>query len=281
MPIFGFEMKKIFKFSPSIITIFLLLMLPAFIALISFVYISNDKIANSISNRLIERFKFETELSVIDQINPTRSLINSAAEVGSINPQFFNKDESWKYLKSILSQQETSMSAYAGGQDGSFRQVRRLKAGGKIQNIAITEEMKFGLRWIPKDRSSDSYIFIDNLNEKIGTSVTTTDYDPRTRPWYKEAASKNKLIITDPYIFSTTGLPGVTVAAPFFDKNSLAGVVAVDISLETISEFLLSNSVSKRSISVIYDSMGIVIASSEKKDTFKSVNNLKSIIFHL
>ena len=159
-------MKKIFKFSPSIITIFLLLMLPAFIALISFVYISNDKIANSISNQLIERFKFETELSVIDQINPTRSLINSAAEVGSINPQFFNKDESWKYLKSILSQQETSMSAYAGGQDGSFRQVRRLKAGGKIQNIAITEEMKFGLRWIPKDRSSDSYIFIDNLNKK-------------------------------------------------------------------------------------------------------------------
>ena len=48
---------------------------------------------------------------------------------------------------------------------------------------------------------------------------------------------KNKLIITDPYIFSTTGLPGVTVAAPFFDKNAIAGVVAVDISLETISEF--------------------------------------------
>lgn len=77
-------MKKIFKFSPSIITIFLLLMLPAFIALISFVYISNDKIANSISNQLIERFKFETELSVIDQINPTRSLINSAAEVEAL-----------------------------------------------------------------------------------------------------------------------------------------------------------------------------------------------------
>ena len=152
-------MKKIFKFSPSIISIFLLLMLPAFIALICFVYISNNKISNSISARLIDRFKFETELSVIDQINPTRSLVNSAAAVGSINPQFFNKDESWKYLKSILSQQETSMSAYAGGQDGSFRQVRRLKAGSKIQNIEITEEMKFGLRWIPKDRSDSVAVY--------------------------------------------------------------------------------------------------------------------------
>jgi adenylate cyclase len=266
-------MKKIFKFSPSIISIFLLLMLPAFIALICFVYISNNKISNSISARLIDRFKFETELSVIDQINPTRSLVNSAAAVGSINPQFFNKDESWKYLKSILSQQETSMSAYAGGQDGSFRQVRRFKAGSKIQNVAITEEMKYGLRWIPKDRSSDSYIFINDGNENIGTSVATTDYDPRTRPWYKEAALKNKLIITDPYIFSTTGLPGVTVAAPFFDKNAIAGVVAVDISLETISEFLLSNSISDRTISVIYDSMGIIIASSEKRDTFRLINN--------
>ena len=266
-------MKKIFKFSPSIITIFLLLMLPAFIALICFVYISNNKIADSISARLIDRFKFETELSVIDQINPTRSLVNSAAAVGSINPQFFNKDESWKYLKSILSQQETSMSAYAGGQDGSFRQVRRFKAGSKIQNVTITEEMKFGLRWIPKDRSSDSYIFINDGNVNIGTSVATTDYDPRTRPWYKEAALKNKLVITDPYIFSTTGLPGVTIAAPFFDKKSIAGVVAVDISLETISEFLSSNSISDRSISIIYDSMGIIIASSEKRDTFRLINN--------
>lgn len=266
-------MKKKFKFSPSIIGIFLSLMLPAFLVLMYFVYVSNEKIANDISDRLIERFKFETELSVSDEINPTRRLISSAAAVGNIYPEFYGKDESWEYLKSILSQQQTSLSAYVGRQDGSFRQVRRLQPGRVIQNITITEEMKFGLRWIPKERKIDSYIFINNDNEKIDTSAAATDYDPRTRPWYKEAATKNKLIITDPYIFSTTGLPGVTVAAPFFDKNVLAGVVAIDISLETISKFLASQSISDRSVSVIYDSMGVVIASSEKTDIFRKINN--------
>ena len=64
-----------------------------------------------------------------------------------------------------------------------------------------------------------------------------------------------------------------TVAGPFLAKNVLAGVVAIDISLETISKFLASQSISGRSVSVIYDSMGVVIASSEKTDIFRKINN--------
>jgi len=266
-------LKNEFKFSPSIIFIFLVLIIPAFIGLLVFVYIANNKIADSISNKLIERFRIETTLSVRELINPTRRLVNSAASLANINSDFFNNEKSWDYLKSILSQQESSLSAYVGSQDGSFRQVRRVYAGNKIQDKEITSDMAYGLRWIAKERTVDSYIFVNEKGERVGTSTKATDFDARTRPWFKEAVAKKKTTITDPYIFSTTGLPGVTVSTPFFSKSEIAGVVAADISLDTISKFLTSQSISANSLSIIYDSSGTVIASSVQKDMFKKINN--------
>ena len=266
-------LKNKFRFSPSIIFIFLILIIPAFIGLLVFVYVANNKIADSISNNLIERFKIETTLSVRELINPTRRLVNSASSLANVNSDFFNNEKSWDYLKSIISQQESSLSAYVGSQDGSFRQVRRVYADTKIQDKAITSEMAYGFRWISKERTVDSYLFVNDKGEKVDTSTKVTDYDARTRPWYKEAVAKKKLILTEPYIFSTTGLPGVTVAAPFFNKSEIAGVVAADISLDTVSKFLASQSISARSLGIIYDSSGIVIASSEQKDIFKKINN--------
>ena len=244
-------LKTEFKFSLSIIFIFLILIIPAFIGLLVFVYVANNKIADSISNNLIERFRIETTLSVRELINPTRRLVNSAASLANVNSNFFNNDKSWDYLKSILSQQESTLSAYVGSQDGSFRQVRRVYADTKIQDKAITSEMAYGFRWISKERTVDSYIFVNEKGEKIDVSTKATDYDARTRPWFKEAVAKKKLILTEPYIFSTTGLPGLTVAAPFFNKSEIAGVVAADISLDSISKFLLSQSISASSLNYL------------------------------
>ena len=94
-------LKTEFKFSPSIIFIFLVLIIPGFIGLLVFVYVANNKIADSISNNLIERFRLETTLSVRELINPTRRLVNSASSLANVNRDFFNNEKSWDYLKSI------------------------------------------------------------------------------------------------------------------------------------------------------------------------------------
>lgn len=203
------------RLSPSIISIFLVLMVPAFIALIMFVYLFNERTATTTSRSLIERFKLEVVLSVSDLINPMRLLVNSAAALGSAHPHFFSSDGAWDYLKALVSPQPSSQSAYVGLQDGSFRQVRRVSAGGKIQGTAITEEMRFGFRSISGERATENYVFVDDAGRRLAQSSAPTDYDPRKRPWYVEAAAKKKVILTDPYIFSTTGLPGLTIAAPF------------------------------------------------------------------
>ncbi|MEN9761043.1 MAG: hypothetical protein RI906_869, partial [Pseudomonadota bacterium] len=88
---------KSIRLSPSIISIFLLLMVPAFVALIIFVYLFNERTATSTSRSLIDRFKLEAVLSVNELINPMRVLVSSAASLGNVDPNFFAIDGSWDY----------------------------------------------------------------------------------------------------------------------------------------------------------------------------------------
>ena len=60
------------------------------------------------------------------------------------------------------------------------------------------------------------------------------DYDPRTRPWYKDAVSAGGSTLTEPYVDAATGNLIITIATP----ASNAGVVGGDLSLNTLVEII-------------------------------------------
>ncbi|MDG9930273.1 MULTISPECIES: methyl-accepting chemotaxis protein [unclassified Pseudomonas] len=62
------------------------------------------------------------------------------------------------------------------------------------------------------------------------------DYDPRTRPWYKDAVSAGGSTLTEPYIDAATGNLIITIATPAGN----AGVVGGDLSLNTLVEIINS-----------------------------------------
>lgn len=134
-------------------------MIPALIALVAFVTISNAKIAEATSKNFIERLEFETELSLSGLINPSIDFVQLAAALGNISPNFFKDEKSWDYLLASLNQQDSSLSAYAGNSDGSFRQARRVYSGTMLHDVKITKEMQYALRWLSRDNSRDTYIF--------------------------------------------------------------------------------------------------------------------------
>lgn len=61
-----------------------------------------------------------------------------------------------------------------------------------------------------------------------------SDYDPRTRDWYKDAMIKQSTILTDIYTDDTTGGLMVSVASPIGNQ----GVVAGDISLDVLNDII-------------------------------------------
>ncbi|HGF7203260.1 methyl-accepting chemotaxis protein [Vibrio cholerae] len=64
-------------------------------------------------------------------------------------------------------------------------------------------------------------------------------WDPRVRPWYKDAKNAGKLIITAPYADSATGDILISVAAPVKDRSGqFLGSIFYDVSLARLAEIV-------------------------------------------
>jgi adenylate cyclase len=264
--------KKL-RLRPSIVVLFVLLTMPVFFAIIALTYVSNDAIARADADALVERFRGEAIDSIQGMFNPIKSLIRSAAMVGSQQPDFYYDNRSHKYLLSVLLHSDKLISIYVGMSDGSFRQARRINPTTKIQNRLPPAGVKYAFRWIARAAGAaptDHYVFLDAQHDPLGDSDKTTTYDPRLRPWYQQTVDSGKLVITDPEVFAALGLIGFTVAAPIQADGKVTGVVAADITLDGLSLFLSERKISPGTLSYILDTEGGVLANSERTRTYSN-----------
>ncbi|WP_042222380.1 methyl-accepting chemotaxis protein [Oceanobacillus manasiensis] len=109
------------------------------------------------------------------------------------------------------------------------------------------------------------------------------DYDPRERPWYQSAMeNKGKVIITDPYVSSSTEVVVVTIAKATADG---LGVIGVNLQLDSLSEMVDEINIGKEGYVFLLDENSHYIthpsneAGSEAtqefmKDLYKSNNGM-------
>ncbi|XMD58264.1 Cache sensor-containing MCP-domain signal transduction protein [Campylobacter lari subsp. concheus] len=104
-------------------------------------------------------------------------------------------------------------------------------------------------------------------------SDITSGYDTKNRPWYKEAKTAGKLIVTDPYVSASSGQVTVTYAAPIYSDGKFIGVAAGDYDLSRFSNDVLSLGHSNSSYVAVYDREG-VITFHEDKERMLTKNDL-------
>ena len=86
-------------------------------------------------------------------------------------------------------------------------------------------------------------------------------YDHRKRLWYKEAIKNKRMVWSKPYINVGTNELIVTCSKPFYSpKNKLIGVVAADVTLKVLNNYILNTQIGKRGYSFLIDSKGNLIA---------------------
>jgi serine phosphatase RsbU (regulator of sigma subunit) len=96
------------------------------------------------------------------------------------------------------------------------------------------------------------------------------DYDPRQRPWYQGAvaaqagrpdqtATADAVFWTDPYMFYTLKMPGVTAALAFAGRDGRERVIAIDLLLTDISKFTTTLRVGEHGAVMILTDQGRVI----------------------
>ncbi|HEY6131048.1 MAG TPA: HD domain-containing phosphohydrolase, partial [Halioglobus sp.] len=89
-----------------------------------------------------------------------------------------------------------------------------------------------------------------------------TDYDVRTRPWFTTAIASDAAQFTEPYIFAQLGVPGRTVSKRLENSET---VVAIDMTMATIAEFLTQHKISRQGDVYLFTADGQVIASSREQ----------------
>ena len=261
------------RLKPSILTLFILLTVPVLAAIIVLNYVSNNRIARANGQELVERFRREAVDSIQEIFVPIKSLVRAAAVLGDQQSEFYADNRSIKYFEAILQHSPKIVSVYAGLSDGSFRQARRIDPKVAIFDKPPPAGTQYAYRWIEKRDGAgliDRYVFFDANGQGLGAVEGPTAYDPRNRMWYRDTAESGGLFITDPDVFAALDLIGFTVAQSFSKDGEVRGVIAADITLEGLSQYIAEHRVSPHTLSYVLDRQGRVLAASDLSKTYSA-----------
>ena len=216
-----------------------------------------------------------TDLKIYEFFNPAHVLVDSISQLATDDPKFFREGKWTNYLLGNLNSSPNFLSLDLGFEDGSFCSIKRIDPSDKVFGSPVPASATYAVRWINKQSKEPNtyhYAFYNDDRKEVGTMSSNESYVPKSRDWYKDASKEGKLIITNPALKKSGGM-GLSIAKPFFSGNNLAGVVAIDISLNEINHFLNKQLISKDSVSLLIDDHGFIIASSDEKEAAKKIDS--------
>jgi methyl-accepting chemotaxis protein len=100
------------------------------------------------------------------------------------------------------------------------------------------------------------------------------DYDPTSRPWYRQAVAAGKPVVTPPYVDAGTGHLVVTFASPVIRDGDVKGVVAGDLTMDSVIANVTSIHPTPASFGMLVDSDGEIVAHPDPKLTLKPLAGL-------
>jgi HD-GYP domain-containing protein (c-di-GMP phosphodiesterase class II) len=115
----------------------------------------------------------------------------------------------------------------------------------------ITTDPVSGIRFLER------ILYDDELLEILRHTLETTEYDPRTRPWYLQATRTGQVSAVEPYLFYFLKQIGTTIS---YQKPGSAAVVAADVTLQQLSETLNQYLLTPSSEIALIKSDGMVLA---------------------
>ena len=99
-------------------------------------------------------------------------------------------------------------------------------------------------------------------------------FDPRGRPWYKEALAKSGPVITAPYRDASSGRLTVSAAAPVIKDGRPAGVIGGDFDITYLTEMLNKSDLGGLGYLFVTDAEGTILIHPEAEFISKSLDTL-------
>ena len=118
---------------------------------------------------------------------------------------------------------------------------RILLAQNLAESIALTPEPAQVANLLEQKTLSSTFMAVYFGDSQGGFTIRPNSkmpdgYDPRTRPWYKDALNSAASSLTEPYIDAATGQMVISIGAPVRIAGQTLGVVGADLTLQTITD---------------------------------------------
>src|SRR5579871_2331248 len=155
------------------------------------------------------------------------------------------------YAASALRQIPQIDALYTGDAAGNFMMVQRGSDGSTDTKIVQNVPGPRIVQWLRHDANGQIVRREADPNDQ---------YDPRTRDWFDGALKSDDVFWTGIYVFFTHHTPGVTAAIRYSGPDGIDRVFGVDITLQTLSDFLASLKIGRTGRAVIIDETGHLIA---------------------
>ena len=137
---------------------------------------------------------------------------------------------------------------FLGRADGSFVFVARNAGGLRTKRITVDA----GKRVVELVQRDPGGAVIERWTD------AEDRYDPRERAWYRLSQASDTIVWTDPYVFFSSGLPGISAAA----RSAEGLVLGADVELQELSAFIESIPHAESGTALILDETARAVARS-------------------
>ena len=219
--------------------LFSALVLAAGVAIAWLGYVESRDIALAGADDAFGHIGRETESSVRESLQPVGSL----ADLLALQPlararSLAARLEALPVMRLGVGGEAPVAAAYAGYDDGSFFLLRPLADDAATTLFDAPAGSAFLVQSVEVAASgarSATYVFFDAALRELERRVPASyEFDPRSRPWYRLATEPGARVLTDPYVFFTTGSPGITLAV----RTRWGSVIGIDVTLDQVSRRL-------------------------------------------
>ena len=151
-----------------------------------------------------------------------------------------------------LTHEPTFSSVAIGDDTGREVLIRRSPGGGFVTRQTdpdVHHGTEIDTTWTPEGR-------------QVERTTRASDYDTRVRPWFRQVAdapADASVVWTAPFVFKSTGLPGMSAVVQWRSPDGRRNISTTDIPLADISRFTRDVEVSRHGFAVVTTKDGALI----------------------
>ena len=271
---------------------FLILMLSLAVMISWVLYRSGEQVTDAVTQKILESMSFRIQVQIEQHLSSAHVILNAIAPENVETPdgQFRIPLTMPGDLRQIEERLWTATGlfpeinnlAYFAAEDGSFVSVKRLLADARVE-----------VRYRQRGEKQSNVYSMAGPHQQMAL-LYSDQFDPKQRPWYKNAVQQARPCWSQVYIDFTLKEPLLTLSKPVTSaiqlpvnksvkksdaneqKNRIAltGVVATDLSLKQLSTFLQSMAMPQNGVAFLVEKSDELIATSLREIPYTRLDDV-------